>query len=343
MQYEHAHTLMLAEQEVFHFDMTTYEYEMIDRSLVPHAISRASGNLVYALRTWLQERAIQVNRSNKDKILKACGMSGAYDILTLITRYRALSLLDNYWIKGYDEDVRYADVNLYENSFSRAMYSVALYGAEGITIQGATPEINQRGTMAKAYKRTNGGIYLYKTGIADKIRTELFASKVAQYCGMSSVEYHNVHTKHSNCVRCRLETSTQIGWIPAKDITNSGRNPVELAKELSPQRYHEMRIFDYIAGNTDRHNENWAFEVNNRNRILGLSRMYDFDNCFCADDTTTSHIDLKPLKKAALQSFPVIGDAQYFTRLKGFLRSCRQRDLAAYVLERVRILEQSIS
>lgn len=47
-----------------------------------------------------------------------------------------------------------------------------------LSLRGATPELNQRGVMAKAYRRESTGIYIYKTGDERKIQIECFAAKV---------------------------------------------------------------------------------------------------------------------------------------------------------------------
>lgn len=335
--------LMLGNNFVVRFNISSYEYQILNPSLVPFAIRNVinSPAFVSALMDWFKGRAIQVSRVNRDKILKASGFSGGNDIYTLLIRYRALSLLDNYWVRGIDEQISYADVNLYQNSFSKVMFDIALLGAEDLTISDATPEVNQRGCMAKAFKRESDSIYLYKTGSMDKIRAEVFASNVAQYCGMSSVIYKQVTTAHHVCVKCKLETSPSIGWLHARDVIQGGVSPVDLAIQLSSYQYHEMRVFDFITGNIDRHNENWAFEFDNMNTILGLSKLYDFDNCFAADSNTVSQIDMQPLKLAALDSYNCL-KSPYFGRLKGYLRSqlkTSNSGFANYVLDKVLYLE----
>lgn len=337
--------LMLADSDVVVFNLSNYSYKIVNQSLLPVALRCVnSGAFVSALLDWFKMRAIQVSRKNRDKILKCSGFSSDHDMITLLVRYRALSLQDNYWVRGVSELVRYSDVNLYQNSFSKGMFSVALFGVAGLTINGSTPEVNQRGCMAKAYKRTATGVYLYKTGSISKIKAELFASRVAEYCDMYSVRYKQVTTSNHVCVRCKLETSESLSWVHARDFQHGGISPVELALKLSPRRYHEMRVFDFIVGNIDRHNENWAFEVDNENRVLGLSKMYDFDNCFLADKDTVSHIDMQLLCTAAIASFKYLPRA-YFTRVKGYLRSqtySSNSKFARYTLDRISYLESYI-
>lgn len=337
------YTLMFAESVVLHFDLATHEFHLVNRSLLPIALTRVQDRaMVSALKEWLQNRAIQVGRSHKDKILKVCGLSSTADLYTLISQYRALSLTDNYWIRGFDEGCTYSEVNLHTNPFSRAMFPVALTGEGELTLKDATPELNQRGVMAKAYHRETSGIYLYKTGESRKLLIECFASRVAEHCNMSSVSYRRVHLGKHECVRCKLETSTELNWIPARDFSIAGVNPVALALKLSPKRFCEMRIFDYITGNMDRHNENWSFEVDNDNNILGLSKLYDFDNCFLAPENYASQIDLKPLRQAAIECFIFLNDPSYFRRLEGFLGSSKQRKLADYVAQRVSVLKAAL-
>lgn len=324
--------LYLADSSVLTFDTATHICIVVNRDLLPVALYKVDGAQMYsAIVDWLIRRALPVSRQNYEGIIKSVGLSSNTDTLSLITTYHALSLVDNYWIRPVGSTIKYSDVNLYLNHFSDLL-TVSLLGGKPLTITGTTPDINQRGCMAKCYSRESDGIYIYKySKYSEKIYAEVFASRIAQACGFDTIAYTLAHKRKKLCSKCRIRTSKEVGWVTASEISLAGYNPKELALKLSPNRLYQMFLIDYLTGNIDRHNENWSFAMNNSGQILGLTPLYDYDNCFLADENTVSKVTLHKLKvDAQLAMSKLSGSDEILERVYLFVNSNKDTDNACY-------------
>jgi len=67
---------------------------------------------------------------------------------------RAVSLLDNYWLKMEGDAATWAETNLRHNKLNEVIAQVALHG-KSLTLQGSmqTPELTTNGAYAKAWRR----------------------------------------------------------------------------------------------------------------------------------------------------------------------------------------------
>lgn len=324
--------LCLADNTALTFDTATHSCTVVNRDILPVALYRVDSTQMYsAIVDWLIRRALPVSRQNYEGIIKSAGLSSNTDTLSLITTYHALSLVDNYWIRSVGSDVKYSDVNLYLNHFSDLL-AVSLLGGKPLTITGTTPDINQRGCMAKCYSREPDGIYIYKySKYSEKIYAEVFASRIAQVCGFDTIAYTLVYKRKKLCSKCHIGTSKEIGWVSASEISLAGYNPKELALNLSPNRLYQMFLIDYLTGNIDRHNENWSFAMDNSGRILGLTPLYDYDNCFLADENTISKVTLHKLRVDAQLAMNKLPDSdEILERAHLFINSNKDTDNACY-------------
>lgn len=338
--------LCLAEQRVAILDIATHKCNVVNRELLPVALYKVDSNVLYsALCDWLIRRALPISRANYEAIIKSAGLSSNSDIITVITKFNALSLVDNYWLRPLNSVKRYADVNLYQNHFADLL-PVSLLGEKPITITGTTPDINQRGCMSKCYSREDDQLYIYKySKYSEKIYAEVFASKIAQMCRFNTVAYTTATKKDKLCSRCLVGTSVDTSWVTASEISLAGINPKELALRLSPQEFYQMLFFDYVTGNIDRHNENWSFTMNNSGVFLSLTPLYDFDNCFIADDEDFSKITLRPMIRDAKIALQNLSDSDtLLDSLDNFLQSvvlsgedC-YKPFAMYSLQRIQKL-----
>lgn len=142
-----------------------------------------------------------------------------------------------------------------------------------------------------------------------------------------------------------MGTSVDTSWVTASEISLAGINPKELALRLSPQEFYQMLFFDYVTGNIDRHNENWSFTMNNSGVFLSLTPLYDFDNCFIADDEDFSKITLRPMIRDAKIALQNLSDSDtLLDSLDNFLQSvvlsgedC-YKPFAMYSLQRIQKL-----
>lgn len=341
--------LCLAEQCAAKFDMATHKCSILDRNLLPVSLYRVDETSMYsAIINWLIRRALPISRKNYDAIIKSVGIAGNTDVFSIISKYYALSLVDNYWIRPEQSNLQYSEINLYQHHFADLL-SVSLFGEKPLTVSDTSPDINQRGCMSKCYSRENDKIFIYKySEYTEKIYAEVFASKLAQVCGFDTIAYTTATKQKKLCSKCQIGTSVDINWITASELSLAGMNPKEIAVKLTPERYYQMLFFDYVTGNIDRHNENWSFLMNNYGVILGLTPLYDFDNCFIAEDNEVSKITLRPMIRDAIIALNNLNKAtNIITTLSTFLQTAvlddsSYKSFAQYSLSRLNDLSSSL-
>ncbi|MDR0851147.1 MAG: helix-turn-helix transcriptional regulator, partial [Clostridiales Family XIII bacterium] len=165
------------------------------------------------IRKWLSHRNIPKNRTHFVYILMSLGLNerktkGLLDI------GKALSLNDCYWVVPQGFKGKFADFNLYENSFSAALSLVAYTGIkQPIQRFKSSPELSTNGMLPKAWRRLeNEGIFLYKGGTSGAANTglepysEFYAYQIAAAMGLDATPYDLVRWKGMLTSKCRLFT-----------------------------------------------------------------------------------------------------------------------------------------
>lgn len=120
--------------------------------------------------------------------------------------YHCLSLIDIYWVKVQGEEVRFKDINLYDNHLDNAFIDVSLRGRQ-ITVQNDSliPDLSTSGRFPKAWLRTERGFRLLKDGGGEAVENEILASKICQCFDCSQVVYQEEYYEGE-----RVSTATRI-------------------------------------------------------------------------------------------------------------------------------------
>lgn len=118
-------------------------------------------DLVKRLDSWWSRRSIPASRDNLQSFLYQCGLETS---AALMAATRGLSLSDCYWIRPVGSDLRWNDVNCYDNDFSEDL-GMLLFGED---IEGdislKTPDASTDGRLKKRWSVIDGSRYLIKAG-----------------------------------------------------------------------------------------------------------------------------------------------------------------------------------
>lgn len=290
--------LMHKNTKVMEINLDENIFQVLDSKYIPFELKGIVDNLDKNINnkrdsfiTFLSERVLPLSRTNAKKIYNAFSIeqsnSPIYRAQIAIT-YKAVSLQDNFWIKNINDETSWDDINLRTNSLSEAVAQIALHG-KSLTIQGKvhTPEINGQGSYAKAWKRENGDLYLYKRSAPDgkESEIEVKVSNILDKCNVPHIEYLDAKSGNDYCCKCKCMTTDDISILPASFFmsycTANGLNPDLELKKIDADNYYKMCIVDYLVSNSDRHGFNWGFFYNsNTMEILGLHPLFDHNNCF---------------------------------------------------------------
>ncbi len=279
--------LMYFDSPVLSFSKEEQNGIFLDREKLPFAI-RGEKDAYEAIKTFCASRILMMNREHSKEILASCGIEDKSPLNICITG-RGLSLRDNYWIREEHSGETWAQVNLYDNSFSEDVALTALTGESTAVAIGDgqyTGELTNRGTKTKCLFRKDGSVFLAKAETDREIAAEVLSGQLNKILGIPAATYTKSELFQKRCSVCRIATSPQREMIPCRDILQyyGGRMDFDSAyykafMEANPKNFIKMQIFDYLTLNTDRNRDNFALEKVD-GRIKGLYPLFDHDSCF---------------------------------------------------------------
>lgn len=228
------------------------------------------------LESWLKNRTAPMGRHYIRHLLAAVGIDARDPDFhrRALDFSKGLSLNDVYWVTPDDFGGNWNSCNLYANEFSKALAEIAFsgngeLGNEAIT---TSPEMTTNGMLPKCWRRVDGRILLYKSGVTrmqGEPYSEYYAAQIADAMGFEHVSYDLARYKGRLCSTCPLFTGEKIGYVPASRFLNR-------KLLLSDPAFAPMFLFDAVVFNTDRHFGNFGYLVDNdTNRILGPAPIFD--------------------------------------------------------------------
>ncbi len=306
--------LMCANIPVLEFNFDEGEYKVLDDEKLPYQlkgriadIPELSANATKydvtqaaiamnknanSVTRYLASRVLPLTRENAKKIYSLFGFEQAQDdyskALISIT-CRSVSLQDNYWVRNADDPVSWADVDLRQNSLSETVAQVSLHGTS-LTLHGIehTPELNGQGAYAKAWKRENGTLFLYKLGAREsdlESKIEVMVSRLLDKCNVPHVRYYDAETNGRYACKCECMTDGRLSILSGMDFYSYcaavGIDGKRLALQIDADTIYKMWIVDYLISNRDRHGMNWGFFYDsNSMEILRCHPLFDHNNAF---------------------------------------------------------------
>lgn len=249
---------------------------------------------------WCASRVLTLDRKYAKEILNSIGAKQATtdkERAGISLAYHCVTLTDVYWVKGYREQVRYDEINLFDHSLSDAFVDVSLRGkaltaqnAELIAKSDTAGDVATQGAAPKAWVRREDTFYLLKDGDENEVNAELLASRIARCFDVDQVLYEPFMYDGQKVSASRLITSKEYGIVPMEHVeiyaANHNTDLYSLIRRYDLKGYYMMNIIDYLIGNTDRHWGNWGFLMDNRtNKPLHLFPLMDFNKAFQAYDT----------------------------------------------------------
>ena len=242
---------------------------------------------------WCASRVLSLDRKYAKEILNSIGATQAVtdkDRANISLSYHCVSLTDVYWVRKQNENITFAEINLYDNTLNEAIVELSLKGRQmTVTNHELAPDLSTKGCFAKAWIRNEKGFKLLKDGGEDIVKKELLASEICQCFDIPQVIYRKAFYKGEIVSESDIVTSKAFSMVSkmAFDIyaANFELDTLKVCDELDPKTYYGMNILDYLTGNTDRHPENWGFLVdNNTNKYISLYPIMDLNQCFLSYD-----------------------------------------------------------
>lgn len=243
---------------------------------------------------WFKGRGIPSWRDKLDLLLHRLDIIAPSELLN---KAFGLSLSDQYWLKPYDTNIKYDDINFFDNDFDYSEFMEASLSKNSKTITKATslktPNNTTDGMLKKAWIIDEGTRYLIKGGYKNEILqpfNEALASEICKRLAFKHVEYTLDTYKDMVVSKCPCFITKDTELITAfqirKDMVrhdNEGdyedyikvleNNGIENARTEMENMY----ILDFLIMNEDRHLNNFGI-IRDVNTLKWISVAPIFDN-----------------------------------------------------------------
>ncbi len=251
-------------------------------------------NFITNLSEWFKGRGIPTWRDKLDLLLHRLNITAPYELLD---KAFGLSLSDQYWLKPYDSNISYNDINFFDHDFDYAEFMEAsLSTNSGIITKASslkTPNNTTDGMLKKAWIIDKDTRYLLKGGYKNEILqpfNEVLASEICRRLGFDHVEYTIDIYKEKVVSKCPCFITKDTEFVTCYQIINDMKRYdninyyEEYIKKLEEQNIKDARekvenmyILDFIIMNEDRHLNNFGI-IRDVNTLKWIDIAPIFDN-----------------------------------------------------------------
>ncbi len=269
----------------------------------------------YAFNQWWTGRSIPASRMGVSDALETLGI---YNTKLLLTKCLGLSLSDHYWIKPYNKNILWEDVNFFDNDFSDDIGDV-LFGMndKNADFDFVSPDNTSDGNLQKRWKIIDGKRCLLKSGstpFKQQPFNEVIASFIMNKLDIEHIPYTITWIDNKPYSVCEdfitKDTELISAWrvLQLRQKANhesSYLHYVNICKELGIDivpALDRMIVLDYIIANEDRHFNNFGL-LRDANTLewIGAAPIFDSGTSLWYDTSargiSTYDIPCKPFKK----------------------------------------------
>lgn len=251
------------------------------------------------LKDWWKERSVPIGQHRVEEMLRDKGLIGPEEYLL---KNLGLSLTDYYWVKPIDSNLRWEDVNLFQNSFRNEMQLESFSEEETKSIDSYNPNSSLQGQLEKKWTIHNNKRYLVK-GNRDEKSTEsmneVIASKFHElqdydnYTEYSLIKIKNREYDYGCISECftneHLELVSAYAVVtsePQKNDLSSYEHFIQVSsshgidKELLRRDLEYQILMDFILSGRDRHLSNISILRDaDTLEFIRMAPIYDSGKC----------------------------------------------------------------
>ena len=244
---------------------------------------------------WWKNRQIPASRKGLKEVLHNSNVYDKDNFDLLDAKAYCLSLSDQYWVKGVNEEISWESINFFDNEFSEDIGKILFNGGKtALNLNLNTPDMTSNGNYEKRWKIIDGERYLLKAG--SKIYNqepfnELIATKLYERLLNKDeyVEYSVVFDDDKAISKCKNFITKDTELVPAWKIneyyeflddedkyTHYIRCLNNLGIKDAETLTDKMIVCDYIIANKDRHFNNFGVirDVNIL-KFIGVAPIFD--------------------------------------------------------------------
>lgn len=303
------------------------------------------------LNDWWKGRAIPASRSGIKTVLEDLQIATTQ---RLLEKCLGLSLSDQYWIRPQSKNLKWSEINFFENDFSDDMGNI-LFGkissGEMIIndeISLMSPDNTSDGWLKKKWKIINGKRCLIKGGsgaIQQEPYNEVIASKIMERLDIPHVKYSLIMEEEYPYSICEDFITPQTELISAWYVMQTEKklnhisvyqHYVNCCKKLGIPKIKEsldrMMVVDYLIANEDRHQNNFGVirDAESLN-FIGAAPLFDSGTSLWFDKPTpmigrTVKLQCKPFKNTHEEQIKLVSSFEWLdiSKLNGIEEEFRE-------------------
>ena len=288
----------------------------------------------FAFNQWWTGRSIPASRMGLSDLLDTLGIASSN---LLLTKCLGLSLSDHYWIRPYESNMLWEDVNFFDNDFSDDIGDL-LFGTNvknsGFDL--SSPDNTSDGNLKKRWKIIDGKRCLLKSGsnpYSQQTFNEVIASKIMERLGIDHVPYSVTWINDEPYSVCEdfvtKDTELISAWRVLQLRTKANHESeylhyVNICRELGidiVSSLDKMIVLDYIIANEDRHFNNFGL-LRDANTLewIGAAPIFDSGTSLWYDRLTSripiNGVNCKPFKKTHGEQLKLVSFLEWFEASK---------------------------
>lgn len=271
-------------------------YNVSNMEYAPYIISRSSNDndaLLKRVSRWFLGRGIPSWRDRLDLLLHRLNIIAPNELLN---KAFGLSLSDQYWLKPFDTNIKYDDINFFDNDFDYSEFLEASLSKNSSTVINEnslkTPNNTTDGMLKKAWVIEDGTRYLLKSGYKTEVLqpfNEVLASEICKRLGFNHVTYTLDLYKDTVVSKCPCFINKDIELVTAYQVVSdiwdfnvdSYEKYISKLEEMgindARREVENMFILDFLIMNEDRHLNNFGI-IRDVNTLKWVCVAPIFDN-----------------------------------------------------------------
>lgn len=296
-------TLMNKNKKVFDFVYDEEEHFIVNfernypenEDYAPFGLIKINAIDKVEFNKWWKNRQIPASRKGLKELLHNSNVYDKDNFDLLDAKAYCLSLSDQYWVKGVNEEISWESINFFDNEFSEDIGKILFNGGKtALNLNLNTPDMTSNGNYEKRWKIIDGERYLLKAG--SKIYNqepfnELIATKLYERLLNKDeyVEYSVIFDDDKAISKCKNFITKDTELVPAWKIneyyeflddedkyTHYIRCLNNLGIKDAETLTDKMIVCDYIIANKDRHFNNFGVirDVNTL-KFIGVAPIFD--------------------------------------------------------------------
>jgi len=313
------------------------------------------------LSQWWNERGIPASREHYQAVMAEIGVTGKNKLLL---ECNGLSLTDHYWISNENDNIKWKDVNFYENEFDRGIGGLFFNRKKPDgNYNRYTPDISSDGNLRKRWEiDNNGNRVLIKAGKSPYMQepvNEVIASLLCKRLNIPHVSYSLEFEDGEPVSKCSNMTDTNKEFVEAIRVyyikepsyfeNNKYKHYCGCAHRLGVKNNTEMLdrmiVLDYLILNHDRHFKNFGILRDSQTlNSVEAAPIFDSGSSLFHEDGS-AFIALPERAKMRTECFDsldkqmdLVSNLSWFdaSKLEGFTAECRDLLLSVPSVEKER-------